>query len=80
MENNNIANDKQNCMLLTAPTQKVGFGVPRTVLWLMEVWFFKSSFVIKFRPSGSGKTLAAVPLTNKAAEKNLSTATEIFEL
>jgi len=28
---------KKNNEGITAPTQKAGFGVPKTVLWLMEV-------------------------------------------
>jgi hypothetical protein len=32
---------------LTAPTQKAGFRVPKTVLWLIKHSFFKSSFVVK---------------------------------
>ena len=38
--------------LITAPTQKAGFRVPKTVLWLIKHWFFKSSFVVKVPPFG----------------------------
>jgi hypothetical protein len=31
----------------TAPTQKLRFSDPQTHLWLKEVWFFASSFVVK---------------------------------
>jgi len=36
-----------SCATGTGPTQKAVFHVPKTVLWLMEVQFFKSSFVVK---------------------------------
>jgi hypothetical protein len=39
----------------TAPTQKAGFRVPKTVLWLIKHSVFKSSFVVKVPPSGSCK-------------------------
>jgi hypothetical protein len=31
---------------------KGGFRVPKTILWLMEVQFFKSIFVVKVPPFG----------------------------
>jgi len=37
---------------ITAPTQKAGFRVPKTVLWLIKHYFFKSSFVVKVPPFG----------------------------
>jgi hypothetical protein len=37
---------------ITAATQKAGFRVPKTVLWLMKVRFLKSSFVVKDPPFG----------------------------
>ena len=41
------------CFLLilpiTATTQKAGFPVPKTVLWLIKHLFFVSTFVLKIR-------------------------------
>jgi len=37
---------------ITAPTQKAGLRVPKTILSLMEVQFFKSNFVVKHPPFG----------------------------
>lgn len=44
---NNALNkdDRQKPLEITAPGQKAGFRVLKTVLWLMKHWFFKSSFV-----------------------------------
>jgi hypothetical protein len=39
-------------LIITAPTQKAGFRVPKTVLWLIKHYFFKSSFVVKVPPFG----------------------------
>jgi hypothetical protein len=32
---------------ITASTQKAGFSVPKTILWLIKVWFSTSTFVVK---------------------------------
>jgi hypothetical protein len=34
---------RDNC----ASTQKAGFRVPKTLLWLINVWFSASTFVVK---------------------------------
>jgi hypothetical protein len=49
---NEFLKKKKHEQLTTAPTQKAGFRVPKTVLWLIEHLFFKSSFVIKAPPFG----------------------------
>jgi len=38
--------DGQKHEPITAPTQKAGFRVPKTVLWLIKHSLFKSSFVV----------------------------------
>jgi hypothetical protein len=43
---------KKNNEAITAATKKAGFRVPKTVLWLKEHKFFKSSFVLKALPFG----------------------------
>jgi hypothetical protein len=43
--------DKET-QLVTAPTQKAGFCVSKTVLWQIKHQFFKSRFVVKVPPLG----------------------------
>jgi hypothetical protein len=43
---------KKEARTANSTYQKAGFRVPKTVLWLIEHLFFKSSFVIKAPPFG----------------------------
>jgi hypothetical protein len=37
-------------LAITAPTQKAGFRVPKTILWLIKHWFPELTFVLKSPP------------------------------
>jgi len=51
-QNGLTQDDKKNNEPLITATQKTGCLVSKTVLWLMEIQFFKSSFVVKVPPCG----------------------------
>jgi hypothetical protein len=42
---------------LTAPTQKAGFRVPKTVLWLIKLGFSASTFVLKIATFAKPQTV-----------------------
>ena len=48
---------KRQAKRITAATQKADFPVPNEVLWLIENWSFKSSFVVKVSPFGKLQTV-----------------------
>jgi len=54
---------------LTAPTQKAGFRVPKTVLWLFKRKLFKSSFVVKVPPFGLLLNVTSNPKTKSTTMK-----------